>query len=105
MSNKYNYGFDELKDGTILVCSWGYSMTIVNFYKVIGRKGTATVLLQGLENERVSGDGFSGECVPGNPVGEVFKVRYSSKHKCAKIDSHRWLPIWGGNPAYYNHLD
>ena len=106
MADKYTYSFDELKPGTILVCEWGYSMNIVDFYKVIGTRGKATVILQKLYNKTTEGDGWSGKCIPSNgPKGDPIIARLSSKSNCIKLSSCRYLQIWDGESAYYNHLD
>ena len=105
-NSTYNYFLDELKPGTILICEWGYSMTIVHFYRVISTRGTATVVLQKLKNTVLDGDGWSGNCIPSaEPAGEPFTARWSRKSQCVKLSKYEHLKIWGGEPAYFNHLD
>lgn len=98
--------FEDIKTGDILVSSWGYDMTIVDFYKVVSKRGTSTVVLQKLCNDYPTGNGFQGHTVPSDiPDGTPFKARLT-KSGSIKLSSYKYIfSKWNGKPAYYNHLD
>jgi hypothetical protein len=53
--------FNECQIGDIFYYTFGYNMTFVEFYQVVGKKGTSTVLLKEIETIIESGDaGYSG---------------------------------------------
>ena len=103
----YGYEFEDLTPGTILECTWGWSMTIVDFYRVVGRWGKAHVSLEKLEKKVVDGDGMVGRCVPdcGKVIDHITNVFYSKKYKALKLDKNRILSIWNGRPCYHNYFD
>lgn len=52
-----NSDFDNLKIGDILVCSWGYSMILYDFYQVVG-KTAKSVQIRALKKTEKAGKGF-----------------------------------------------
>ena len=99
--------FEDLKPGTVLSCVWGYSMSIVDFYRVKSTRGKCTVVLERLRNKIVdTHDGWDGHVIPDfeHPLDEM-SVRFSPKYGCVKLSNHQFLRIWDGQPKYYNHAD
>ena len=101
----------DVEVGDILVCSWGYSMTLVDFYKVIERK-KSSIKLAKLENKYVSGNSMQGQVVPttnvkpdNNVDGKLFRVgvKWSSEIVC-KINGN-YAYYWDGKPEHFNTLD
>lgn len=93
--------------GTIVYTSYGYSMTLTEFYEIVKRVGS-TIYLKEIASKTVSGDtGYSGESVPvkGKFVDneEVFKVRIGTSGY-PKIDGKQ-LFVWSGKPVYFNKMD
>lgn len=94
--------------GTILVCSWGYSMTLVDFYRVVEVIGKATVVVEEIGKITVSGEaGYQGTCIAdiGSPAG-------GKRHKARVIDggikikdSSRRAQKWDGSVYSFNHMD
>ena len=103
----YDYKFEDLVPGTILECSWGYSMTIVDFYRVVGRYGKAHVTLEKLGNKIVEGSGWYGKCVPDTNVvrDRITNAFYSGKYGVIKLSKCQWLRLWDGKPSDFNLLD
>ena len=94
--------------GDILVCSWGYSMTLVDFYQVVGTKGKYTVELRKIASEVTKGDaGYSGNCIG---VKDAFVDDKILTKQCregtVKISSHQSARKWVGVREYYfNRMD
>lgn len=108
--------------GEILVHSWGYSMTLVDFYQVI-RESESSVWIKEVCSEKDPTGYMSGETVAckdhfikdqeisvlrkrGEGEGQYFtgtiKTRsgeYINRH------SGCFLKKWDGKPKYYNHCD
>jgi DNA-dependent RNA polymerase auxiliary subunit epsilon len=97
----------KLKVGTILVSSWGYSMTIVDFYKVKQIKGNKITLIE-LNNEYPNNDNGSlsgSRVVAGNrECGEPKDYMIRGGHSL-KISSSQYAHIWDGKPQYENRND
>jgi len=93
--------------GDIVLTSWGYSMTIVDFYKITKKVGKASFEFEKLESKLVSGsyNSPSGyEVVPDeNTVIGTLRGRIG-KHGYVKIGGHI-ATLWNGKPAYENHCD
>lgn len=93
--------------GDILVCQWGYSMVIVDFYKIIKTTGKSFVLRK-LKDKKISGDGWRGECVPIENEFEKneqdINVRIN-KYNYVKIKDKGHCSLWTGNPVHYDHMD
>lgn len=106
----------DIKVGTILTSTWGYSMTIVDFYKVVKRSNSFVYVKQ-LKHETVKDDGPAGSTV--RPLDE-FKdsTIYRSKISLGKNsqvfkdgwyikapNNHGLLNVWDGTDQYENHWD
>jgi hypothetical protein len=60
---------------SIVVCRWGYSMILVDFYKVI-RETVKTVLLQSIGSKEIGDGGFlTGTATPDENVIRKEQIR------------------------------
>lgn len=106
--------------------SWGYSMTINNFYEVISET-PKTALIRQIGNKRVEGDGWmgreeanpdeiltevdwkatppNGEKVLKERIYKVFKTNDGYKGKLNLSRTHYLSEISLGTSKYFNHLD
>lgn len=95
-----------LKIGDVLVSSWGYSMTLVDFYEVIEiTKHGAT--LEKIGDTLVTGEaGYSGTLVadPAQRTGKTLKVRVPADNS-PKVRDNGWARVWDGKPCYFNRMD
>lgn len=104
-----------LKVGDILSGSWGYSMTIVEFYKVVKIVSPCRVEIAEIGSEVVRSDRGGGENLMPDPdrvIGEpviknVMKNRYSSDENdfYIKINDSCNIRPWSGRPMYQNTWD
>ena len=105
----------ELTVGSILASSWGYSMTIVDFYQVV-KRSNSFVYLKELVSETVRDDGPAGSYV--RPTTEfVDSTIYRAKIIANKYDSNGgWYisapqghgilnKVWDGRDVYENRWD
>ena len=92
--------------GDIVVATWGYSMTIVDFYQIIKATGKSFTLRE-LEQKIVHGDGQRGESVPiegkFNEREKPINVRIN-KYGSVKID-RAYCRLWTGQPVSFDHMD
>lgn len=93
-----------LAAGDVLVSSWGYDQTNVDFYKVVGPApiGKFATLVK-VGQTYVSGDHWVGKVVaaPDAVIGRPFKkkVKASPYHgACVKIASYAHATPWDGKP-------
>jgi hypothetical protein len=90
--------------GDILVCSWGYDQTNVDYYEVVAVKGStctireigARVVDGGRGSERVApvAGAFIGEPMTGKRVQKTYGGGY-----CVKVDDHH-ASQWDGQPEH-----
>ena len=102
-SNNETKTGDDVEVGDILYVSWGYDMTIVDFYRVIQRK-KASINLEKLESKEVSSNKVMpiDKVVPDSVVdGKTFRI---SRYGVCKIDG-RTARYWKGNPMYSSDMD
>ena len=107
------------KPGQILSCSWGYSMTIVDFYVVI-RRTAKTVWIQEICDTRSDDNGLGNgkampdmELTPAKGTGlKRFKIQSSTGlYDQAGTESiwdnktQRSIRIWDMKPQYINTYD
>ena len=101
----------EVEVGDILECNWGYSMSLVDYYKVIERK-KASIKLAKLETKIVSGDGGRGTCIPTDKTkpdqyvdGKLFRIgyKYDNKVVCS-VNGHSCY-YWDGKPGSFDTWD
>lgn len=101
----------DVQVGDILTCTWGYSMTLVDFYKVIERK-KASIKLVNLKDIIVDGDGMSGKVVPTNETepdqyvdGKLFRIGTKwSKDIVCQVNGHS-VYYWDGKPKTFDRWD
>ena len=102
---------NPFKVGDILSCVWGYSMTIVDFYRVV-KVLPSSVKIEKLQPKRVSGDSFGGTCVPTDKAiksgvdGKTYRVLFTGDGEpCLKIESYAYARPWDGLPKMFDHMD
>lgn len=100
----------------LLVDTWGYPMTFVEFYKVLGRSKLAVQIVK--MNSLILGDsgkfnGFSGKAMPDleETVGEklhaeIRKDENGKEYFLLNIDegTPHYLREWNGHAVRFNHL-
>lgn len=104
--------YPNIVPGTIFVASWGYDMTIVDYYQVVKRTGKS-VYVQRIAVSKTGG-GYSGEV---SPVKDSFTSATTSR--CVlkgdpndktnqsisiMVDDH-YAKVWDGKAKYYNTVD
>ena len=100
--------------GDILTCSWGYSMTIVDYYRVTERKAKS-IKLEKLATKTLTGGGYQGTCMPSNEraadrfqtdiQNKLFRIGVKwSKDVVCQINGHS-VYYWDGKPDHYDHMD
>ena len=94
-----------LKVGSYLVGSWGYSMTIVNSYRVKQIKGS-TVIVESVGNKVIDGvAGFQGSCIPNVRSNGGEDIRATVTPYGVKVNGH-YTSVWDGvSTSYFNHMD
>lgn len=104
-SNNETKTAQDVEVGDILYVSWGYDMTIVDFYRVIEKK-KASIKLECLahkftpeQDEVVPID----KVIPNDKVdGKLFRL--SKHYGVCQINGHI-ARYWNGKPKYYNTMD
>ena len=89
--------------GDILVSTWGYDQTNVDFYKVVKRNNTALQLVK--LDKKKSGDWMMGTAVPGSKEGGVTirkkaLINYDGG-EFVKINKYAHAYPWNGKPVQY----
>ena len=103
---------DKIQINTILVSSFGYNCTLVNFYKV-KRITNSSVWLQKLESKWASSDEYGqvGKVLPSDretkdkPFVRRRKFSTYTNSEYVMIDKYEYAYIWDGKPEYYNSMD
>jgi len=99
--------------GDIFHCSWGYDMTINDYYQVVGLTPSGkSVRLRKLNKELVSsGEYFQGREMPikddfanDNVMTRRLGISYMSTPQI-KISEYSWARLWDGVSNYFNHMD
>lgn len=118
----------SLKIGDILTSTWGYSMQIVDFYKVIKTTPHTVTLVQIESKDNVATGFLSGTVMP-DPQNEMTETDWKAlpsfgevrpKKKiiftrkingedryglCRDKNGHSSCHLWDGKPKNYNHCD
>jgi hypothetical protein len=100
------------KVGDILYSSWGYGMTLVDFFKVIKVSPSGkSITLQELESNIVEGSGYDGYKMPSkhedrrkSPIKNK-RVSPSRDSYSVKINQSAYAYKWDGKKKYFNTLD
>jgi hypothetical protein len=103
------------KVGDILYSSSGYSMTFVDFYKVIKVSPSGkSVSLQPLHSDVVEGDaGYTGYVMPSNKEDRSEKPILNKRvypagshgYSVSKVDGYAKAYKWDGKKKYFNRMD
>jgi hypothetical protein len=93
-----------LQRDAILVCSWGYEQTNVEFYQVI-RALPASVELRRIQSNRLEAgaQGMQGTCtpIPNSFIGEPKRYRADGTNSVKIADRIRASP-WDGRPRHWS---
>ena len=103
----------EVQVGDIFHCSWGYDMTINDYYQVVALTPSGkSVKVRKLNKETVhSGEYFSGREMP---IKDDFVSEHVKTHRLQssymdtpqiKISEYSWARLWDGVSSYFNHMD
>lgn len=92
----------SLEQGTVLVCSWGYEQTNVDFYEVIEVRGRNVVLRELAQDTETTGD-MTGTCLPqaGIYVGESITRRAAHGNTVA-IKPYQIAHVHDGRPRRWS---
>ena len=107
----YRKPVENVAVGDILECNWGYSMSLVDYYKVIERK-KRSIKLAKLETKIVEGDGGRGKCIPTLQTkadqyvdGKLFRIGYKySNDVVCQVNGHS-CEFWDGKPGSFDTWD
>jgi len=113
-NNSNNKNTLMLGIGTVLVCSWGYSMTLVDFYKVL-KETDKTALVQKIGSiEKGDGGYLTGTAIPdesknGDEQLRIYKIAPKDSRdwllKSRKTGFNKYFDKWDGQPQGFNHCD
>jgi hypothetical protein len=89
----------SLKVGDILVSSWGYEQTNIDYYEVIEVKGASTVVIREIaqEREQTGWEQFKAMPAPGEYTGEPM-VKRATSDNIVRIYSFAHAYKWDGRP-------
>lgn len=106
---------NPFKEGDILYSSWGYSMRLVDFYKVISSSKSFVKLAHLVDyNSQQDEYGQAGKKMPkldqtepdSNVDGRRFKVHIRDDGKAfVKINNYEWAEMWDGKPKSFDTYD
>lgn len=91
----------SLKEGDILVSSWGYDQTNIDFYEVI-KLLDKQVVIKEIAKNIISSDGYGSDKVvpvPGHYIGTPMRKAVSSRNS-VKISSYAYASLWSGKPVH-----
>jgi hypothetical protein len=99
---------EDVKVGSIFVCSWGYDQTNIDFYEVVAKSGKATVKVRRTYTTVVESRAY--DCLvapwPGQFYGDEIltkRLRESSYGGVAfKVASYANAYLWDGRPRADN---
>lgn len=103
-----------LQVGDVLRSSYGYNMTLINYYQVIELVSKSSVIVRELKQQK-SGEGWSGKCAPviNEFIDEPVKMRvcagnsikFSSCQRAYKIEPKIIAGVKLYDASYYNTCD
>lgn len=93
----------DYKVGDLLVSSWGYDQTNVDFYEVVALKGAKNVVLRTVAHDSKETGFMSGTCTPRKGVftGEAFTARVSVGGR-ATVRRGGSAGRWDGRECYWS---
>ena len=91
--------------GAILVSTWGYEQTNVDFYQVIERRGDFVTLIE-ISGEPCYDESFNDRgnvtvIQPALPEGQPFR-RKITKYGSLRIESYKGASLWKGEPVSFS---
>jgi len=96
---------EEINKGDILVCSWGYDQTNVDFYYVVKKTGLGVSIIP-MSSKIKDYDHDRGTVIPGEPnYGQKpmnRKIKKYSGGLYVKINSFSTARKWDGRPQYFS---
>ena len=104
---------DRFEVGQIVCSSYGYDMTLVQYY-VVERLTKASVWLREIKTIVTNDDGRGeGQAMPDiESIGSLLDYNFSFRKKIKVSegkeyvsDSIKYFRIWDGKPQYYNSWD
>lgn len=92
----------KLEPGAILVASWGYDQTNLNWYQVTAKIGARTVELRPIAAESEDSSSMSGTArgLKDQFTGEPF--RRLANGDGVRVDDCRRAYLWDGRPRYWS---
>lgn len=103
-----------LKQGDIIVCEWGVTMSLVDFYKVVSVSGDWVNLVK-LGSQSVSGDWAAGKMAPTSQVvgGNIRrKMKREKDYRgneriivTINPSAKQYGQVWDGRPVFYTTMD
>lgn len=98
-----------LQVGDILVTSWGYSMTLVHFFKVRKFLTPTKIVIASIGERAVTGSlGYNGTKVPEPSQVGREQIVFARNNGCiVTLDSgvKQGANLWDGKPEPFNHMD
>jgi hypothetical protein len=101
---------NEINKGDILVCSWGYDQTNIDFYYVIKKTGLNVTIIP-MSNKLVTYDShyMTGTVIPNEPNYNAKPMR--RKIQKSSISNSLWIKInsfssaskWSGKPQHFSN--
>lgn len=106
-ANKNVKASDYYKVGDIIVNSWGWEQTNVNFYQIV-KVGNKTIEIQSICSEIVEGsygsNGMSCNMVAVKDSfatdGDQYKLRVKANGQLSNPESYYYMHKWDGRPQY-----
>ncbi len=99
---------DKIQIGDIYYTSWGYNMTLVDFFEVVGKPTPANVTIRPIEKEAKNNSYADDEvkALPGTFFGKAKNVQVNSSGSLVNADeyNHNAYPD-SGKWHYTNHMD
>jgi hypothetical protein len=90
----------SLAVGQVLLSSWGYEQTNVDFYEVVAVRG-AVVDIRKLAASTTNDSDMTGHAtpVPGQYVSDVIRSKRPDARNSVRLNSHCIATPWNGKPA------
>lgn len=95
---------NPFEKGDILVSSWGYDQTNIDFYEIL-ETTDKSVKIEKVGSETIGDNGPGGLLVVPNTSwrsGKIMTKRVGT-HESVKITSYAYAHKWNGNPEYETH--
>ena len=117
-AKNYKKNPSDVEVGDILVREWGWSMRLVDYYRVISRT-KSTIKLERLNGKRITKDGWQGEEIPTDKVikdqyvdGKSFRIIPPEKQYYQDVNQQavcringNLVEFWDGKPKSFDTLD